>query len=336
MNFRVLTEIQLVKQPQKSNWCWAACGEMILKSFNIGVNESNSKCAFMSDYTGQDCCPENLDDCNKSILIDDVEQEFEKKGITVTNYHNKLQDFDFIKNHLEQSKTPLILGLVRMKDAGNHMVLVYGYGKCEQYEYLLILDPIGRRYFVRFQTSNLIYADTYQFRYLWTTDLDVPKREMQNIDGPRFSSDDLTLEENTIVNFGYLDTNFDLKFRSENVFLHLSSSLNKENNLGSVCYRLNNDSVCNLRYHYSNVDYEIIQKALEHIYSIYRIGEVKLRVLDIESHMINAILISRNNEEDLIYPYHIPENYGLERKIQEYNLFVETVKSKEKAKAFIN
>ncbi|WP_299245719.1 hypothetical protein [uncultured Aquimarina sp.] len=159
--FYKFTKMTYRPQPPNSQWCWAACLEQMIKGLNppstIGKEQCDIVQYYWQNYTteqtrtlrmnrNETCCTgqNEFNKKCKDLSLDPIHLEnvFQKAGFKcnlVYDFKQKLQDYKFIRKTLIDNDSPIILKTNR--GSGAHLEMISGFGKKDDFEYVLISNP---------------------------------------------------------------------------------------------------------------------------------------------------------------------------------------------------
>ncbi|MEM7725857.1 MAG: papain-like cysteine protease family protein [Cyanobacteria bacterium P01_A01_bin.45] len=121
---------------EQSEWCWAACIQMVLKY--VDNSDSTTQCKIVSQGLGISGCCNNLSSsiCNKPLQVPKVKEEWEKNGFS-SIYNEFAIQFPTVVNEINQGR-PIEIGW-KYNGPGGHALLIVGYDKNN--EKLFVNDP---------------------------------------------------------------------------------------------------------------------------------------------------------------------------------------------------
>lgn len=127
--------ISHIKQEQ-TEWCWAACMEMVQKF----TNNAQSQCDLASAAHGQsECCKHPSSPlCNKPLAVVLIGPEWKKYGYSAP-YHDGPAPFSELKSQILEYNRPIECGL-KWSTGGGHAVLIVGFSD-DDGEFVNVLDP---------------------------------------------------------------------------------------------------------------------------------------------------------------------------------------------------
>lgn len=196
MEIKVLSNISLVDQ-EENRWCWVSCLQALVDSlYNRKVRQCQLA-RLLPENKRKHCCS-NKKQCNLAIHKDEIIEVFGKEGILLRKAHHKLNDYNFIVDHLTNKRSPLLLWVD--KGRSNHLVLIVGYGRKNEdrnCNFLAIFNPEGTEEFIPHSEEFKYFSDNAQL--MWTTE-------------PELSSSKLQLEEYNPKEFlpsNYREVQFD-------------------------------------------------------------------------------------------------------------------------------
>lgn len=163
MAFYRFLSLTTVPQPPNSNWCWAACAQQMIQGLGIRSNIGETQHEILTYYKNNfppvglsqesyhpstNTCPKPGEpmtaECDRGLHPEHVEAIFEQMGIhchPLTDL-SQLLDLPFLEDTLTDTDAPIILHIY--KSERHHMVLITGYGKRNNCDYLCISDPVSK------------------------------------------------------------------------------------------------------------------------------------------------------------------------------------------------
>jgi hypothetical protein len=135
-NAQVLEVPWYPNDPDESEWCWAACGQMLGSYFESQVIE---QCTFATAaLSGPDCCNDR-GGCNAPIPMGDMSKVFNVIGKTSSLVPS---DISFAEMEAEMmAKRPVQVGF-KWGDGGGHVALVCGTSLQGDDQQVYVNDPI--------------------------------------------------------------------------------------------------------------------------------------------------------------------------------------------------
>ncbi len=130
--------LPLIYQVQ-SEWCWAACANMVLR---FCVNAQNSNCDIVNWLLNQtNCCSaSNSISCNRNCQWADIEKIYTHWNITCTQINDNIP-FNDIITEIDNNR-PVQIGY-QWDFGGGHVVVAIGYNlSSDNKQYVYLNDPI--------------------------------------------------------------------------------------------------------------------------------------------------------------------------------------------------
>lgn len=124
------------RKQEMSEWCWAACLEMV---WRIIFTSWRNQCSFADQaFDRRDCCKSN-DACNKGF--EDLKKLFAETPIyKKCNYVNKPFTFDEIELEIRRVH-PIIYVLDFLGHQTSHTGIILGFETDEEGQWVYIMDP---------------------------------------------------------------------------------------------------------------------------------------------------------------------------------------------------
>jgi len=118
---------------KKSNWCWAASGEMVMDHLGVDVTQ----CDQVNKQFGlTTCCQSATLACNKTGW-----PEFNKYGFTFDTTHFAPLSWDDIVTEITDERTPFCF-TKKSNGGGGHMLVVFGYTEIDGEPWVWVHDPL--------------------------------------------------------------------------------------------------------------------------------------------------------------------------------------------------
>lgn len=139
---------------QKSEWCWAACTRMVLKSFQRDVRQ----CEVASFLLEEVCCPEgeeNDENCNLSCQQDDIVNIYEHFDVKAT-FLDRTVRFNTIRREIQERGRPVQV-CVDWDEGGAHVIVIYGWRVSDDSRFLRIHDSL-------FGTGEVRFSELRRYR----------------------------------------------------------------------------------------------------------------------------------------------------------------------------
>ena len=180
-NFYVLDGIELVESFQ-SNLCWAACLEVIHKLIKSNTPK-DFQIKAVNKYKNSSCFSEpRTQETNLPLPESCLEPIYEgyNLNIDVIQKNSEKNNYQFYVRKLNENGLPL---LVALNDI--HLVIVCGYGDCDGYDYLMVIDPSkpNNQDFWRVTDQGNFYANhkNTDLWYLKSSTNNANKKELKRI-----------------------------------------------------------------------------------------------------------------------------------------------------------
>lgn len=138
----------------KTNWCWAACAELIIKLFQGNSMGNISQCLLAQRFAdipdGTDCC-RNMEVCNKPLGLEAIKAMYKHFRINAKILLAEDEELDllnremFIREQIRE-RCPIEIYTLRQRRDPNkstgHVMIVYGWSINRQNQFCLLLkDP---------------------------------------------------------------------------------------------------------------------------------------------------------------------------------------------------
>lgn len=141
-NVRKFANVEL-KGQRYSEWCWAACMEMVLGNRRF---PSPGQCGLAgSAFSLNTCCGFPFDpDCNRPLPVPQTGKEYAKWGVSSLFFTHPIS-FEQIVQEISNNRVVLV-GLLWSSGGvyrGGHAVLVVGWDENEDGRFLVVYDPRG-------------------------------------------------------------------------------------------------------------------------------------------------------------------------------------------------
>lgn len=123
---------------EQSNWCWAACVEMVLYYYDeLAVQQ----CELANELFGRsECCSEpSSPECNKPCEIEDVSKLYARRHIH-SQFVDENVSFSTLQAEIDAGRPVEIVFYQRRKTRG-HLVIVRGWHITETEKFLHVNDP---------------------------------------------------------------------------------------------------------------------------------------------------------------------------------------------------
>lgn len=124
-------------EQEHTNWCWAACAEMVLDHFQMPFVR---QCDLANSAFGSTRCCNNLPACNKGLSDARITYLWQTYGLTTARYITDKLNCEALKVELNAGR-PIELGFSYSSTTG-HVIIAFGWGKTKSSEvYFLVNDP---------------------------------------------------------------------------------------------------------------------------------------------------------------------------------------------------
>jgi len=128
--------VPLIRQ-ELSNWCWAACAEMVLRfRHHLGVSQCHLANSALN-LSGVQCCPDNPL-CDRGLKDGPITSLWNNNGIPA--YLSSGLNCNLVKNEIDNGR-PVELGFAQGKKG--HVVIVDGWRQTTSGLFFLINNPSG-------------------------------------------------------------------------------------------------------------------------------------------------------------------------------------------------
>jgi Papain-like cysteine protease AvrRpt2 len=148
----------------RTNWCWAACVEMVKRHLGDPI----SQCAIVEQFFNRpaNTCCDDPEGCNSAIDKDEIVNVFKDQNLKANFLGEKRLSFKDLKQLIDDSVEPVQIGWER--PSNRHVVLVVhateqdGGGEvCE------VRDPQKGSGFIPFSELESAYGEG-EWRWTWT------------------------------------------------------------------------------------------------------------------------------------------------------------------------
>ena len=139
---------------QKSEWCWAACTRMVLKSFNKNV----SQCEAATFLFEEACCPEspaNDAKCNLGCKEGDIKKVYRNFDVDAT-FLDRTVRFSTIQREIQERGRP-VEACIEWEEDGAHVIVIYGWRVDGSSKFVRIHDSL-------FGTAEVIFSELKRYR----------------------------------------------------------------------------------------------------------------------------------------------------------------------------
>ena len=136
---RKIINVPHIEQEQ-TNWCWAACIEMVLRYYDTSVAQ---QCELANElFVGvPDCCSEpSSPECNKPCEIEEISTLYLHRNIQ-SQLVDENVSFSTLQSEIDADRPVEILFQYKQKEKRGHLVIVRGWYTIETEEYVHVNDP---------------------------------------------------------------------------------------------------------------------------------------------------------------------------------------------------
>lgn len=135
-NAKIINVPQIAQE--QSNWCWAACLEMVLHYYG---ERAVQQCEFANElFDRSDCCSEaSSPDCNKPCQLEDISNLYQSRNI-YSKFVDENVAFSTLQAEIDAGRPVEIVFYEKRKTRG-HLVIVSGWSITEMEEFVYINDP---------------------------------------------------------------------------------------------------------------------------------------------------------------------------------------------------
>ena len=135
-NGKIINVPQIAQE--QSNWCWAACVEMVLRYYGeLAVQQ----CELANElFSRSECCSEpSSPDCNKPCEIENILKLYSRKHIH-SKYVDKNVPFSTLQSEIDADRPVEVAFYQRRKQKG-HLVIIRGWYITEAEKFVHVNDP---------------------------------------------------------------------------------------------------------------------------------------------------------------------------------------------------
>ena len=138
---RIPTE-KIIDVPQiaqeQTNWCWAACIEMVLRYYDKGAVQ---QCELANELFGRsDCCSEpSSPGCNKPCEIEEISTLYSHRNIQ-SQFVDENVSFSTLQSEIDADR-PIEIVFYQRKEKRGHLVIVRGWHTTDAEEFVHVNDP---------------------------------------------------------------------------------------------------------------------------------------------------------------------------------------------------
>ena len=133
-----IINVPQIKQEQ-SNWCWAACTEMVLRYYE---DSAVRQCEFANKlFNRTECCLEpSSPDCNRPCEMRDISSLYSSKNIS-SEFVDKAISFSKLHSEIDANRPVEVAYFWRDWGKPGHLVIVCGWRIDGQEEFVYVNDP---------------------------------------------------------------------------------------------------------------------------------------------------------------------------------------------------
>lgn len=135
---------------KKSQWCWAACAQMVLEYHGQNV----SQCKLASALLGSRWCCFLPMSCNSPCTATQVSALYNSFGLGSTHQSNQVS-FDTIKSEIDADQ-PVEVGFEWI-GGGGHLAIVRGWEQNSLGDWIRINDPV-LRFYKNYGQGTMLYS----------------------------------------------------------------------------------------------------------------------------------------------------------------------------------
>lgn len=126
-----------IKQEQ-SNWCWAACAEMIFRYYGVSPTR---QCDFANElFDRTECCldPSGLN-CNQPCEIENLSNLYSRKGIN-SKFLSETVPFSKLQSEINADRPVEVVFYQKRKKRG-HLIILHGWRITGTEKFVHVNDP---------------------------------------------------------------------------------------------------------------------------------------------------------------------------------------------------
>ena len=133
-----IINVPQIKQEQ-SNWCWAACAEMVLSYYDAPATQ---QCKFANKILGKtECCLEPVSpDCNKPCRKEDISKLYSSNYIS-SKFVGNVVSFSKLQSEIEADRPVEVAHFWGDNGKTGHLVIIRGWCVDGKEEFVYINDP---------------------------------------------------------------------------------------------------------------------------------------------------------------------------------------------------
>ena len=151
-------------EQEKSEWCWAACTQMVLTSFGQQVEQCE-----VASVLFPDCCDRADDDdtCNQTCEREDILTVYENFNVTATFVEDSDEIvFADIRSEIRDRGRPVQV-CIHWHEGGAHVLVIFGWRVKGSFRFLRIHDSL-KNGFGEIRISQLReYEDQGDWTFTW-------------------------------------------------------------------------------------------------------------------------------------------------------------------------
>jgi len=368
------TGMDHVIQLKNSYWCWAACLSKIINgicsSSRIGENQCDLATFYSTNFT--QIINNNViyrTDINMSSIITQIDAPCCSKGKITSNkcnvpLHDKdlkalsdyiglkcdiirdlsiLKEYTIIRKKLIDNDAPIILK-TKLRSGRSHMMLITGFGKSSECEYVLVSDPLR----ASSQYTLLSYfLSENEILNAWEVKLKTSNNNSN------LKEDEMLIKNFNLVQKFMIDNkevmDDDIDFTKEVLILSdkilepfskrvILNKMNNEIDINKIIDTIDNQDelpICN------NFKKRIKIRRIGNVLSVEKGFNFRDRSLSINrvteeyfEEFATTILVKRKKGRIMVKPSTFPLNYNLKNEWQEYNSFCKELYKQPKIEYF--
>ena len=134
--------VKIIDVPQiaqeQTNWCWAACIEMVLCYYGTSAV---LQCELANElFSRSDCCSEPSNpECNKPCEIEDISNLYARRNIQ-SQFVDENVPFATLQSEIDAAR-PVEIVFYQRREQRGHLVIVRGWHTIEAEEFVHVNDP---------------------------------------------------------------------------------------------------------------------------------------------------------------------------------------------------
>ena len=151
------------KHQEQTEWCWAACMQMVLQANGTKVTQCALANAALA-LTG--CCEHPSSSlCNKPLPVFSISAEWARFHHRAT-FVDASVPFKTVISEIRDNNNPVEVGLKWAMNRGGHAVLIVGYSEADA-EDVIVLDPMEGERAITYNELVKAY-NRGEWRWSWT------------------------------------------------------------------------------------------------------------------------------------------------------------------------